>query len=464
MSAFSSNDGAVIERDVDAKEDVPFARVWSKKKLDEVIAFNTENDLKRICLQFPDDLIQHSVAICTELQERQPDREFFVLADTTYCPCCVDEVGAEHIQADGLVHFGPACLTRPHNEGLKIRYMFTEDPLNCAQFQEQFACTFPDRNAKITIFYTINLAHELEGIRTAVREYPNAIIATLAIGRPPDLLHWNTQGVDFQDHACLYIGQDDQCFFNLNVTVAAQSWYLYDHVTACLKEATLAGSSWLRRRMFFIEKCKDAQIMGIVHGTVSSQGHLDISNRIQSLAKAHAIRPILISVGKLNPAKLANFMEIDCFVLIGCPQNNLYTSRDFYKPLISVFECELALNPLWKDKLPQTYSIDFNEMLPNGKHFTDVSDTASRIDPNDISLITGNVRGQGNRPTLELNSNGELIPVAAGRVVAEKTAADALRERTWRGLEQSLGQDNVGDIQQGRSGLAIRYGEAGGND
>lgn len=211
--------------------------------------------------------------------------------------------------------------------------------------------------------------------------------------------------------------------------------------------------------MFYIEKVKDAQTIGIVHGTVSSKGHLEISHRIQTLAKAHGIQTILISVGKLNTAKLANFMEIDCFVLIGCPQNHMYTSREFYKPLVSVFECELALNPLWKEKLPSTYSTDFKELLPNGKQHSELEGMADMIDRNDISLITGGVRGQGRSEVVVNGTQSSELMNVSGNVVAERTAADALRERTWRGLEQNLGQDEVTTLQQGRSGLAMRYEE-----
>lgn len=35
----------------------------------------------------------------------------FVLADTTYGSCCVDEVAAAHVDAQCVVHFGRACLS-----------------------------------------------------------------------------------------------------------------------------------------------------------------------------------------------------------------------------------------------------------------------------------------------------------------------------------------------------------------
>jgi len=39
------------------------------------------------------------------------DRHVFILGDTSYGSCCVDEVAASHIEADGIIHFGRACLS-----------------------------------------------------------------------------------------------------------------------------------------------------------------------------------------------------------------------------------------------------------------------------------------------------------------------------------------------------------------
>ena len=66
-----------------------------------------------------------------------------------------------------------------------------------------------------------------------------------------------------------------------------------------------------------------------------------------------------IAVGKLNPAKMANFMEIDIFVLVACPENSLVESQvvcvcvcvympcdvrvqEFYRPVVTPFEMEVA--------------------------------------------------------------------------------------------------------------------------
>lgn len=49
-----------------------------------------------------------------------------------------------------------------------------------------------------------------------------------------------------------------------------------------------------------------------------------------------------MAVGKLNVPKMANFLEIDLFVLVACPENSLVDSQEFYKPVVTPFEMEIA--------------------------------------------------------------------------------------------------------------------------
>ena len=46
----------------------------------------------RVCLQFPDHLLQEAPPVARLLQERL-QQEVYILGDTTYGACCVDEVG-----------------------------------------------------------------------------------------------------------------------------------------------------------------------------------------------------------------------------------------------------------------------------------------------------------------------------------------------------------------------------------
>lgn len=237
------------------------------------------------------------------------------------------------------------------------------------------------------------------------------------------------------------------------------------------------ATNWMRRRNFLVEKCKDAQAIGIVLSTLTADGYLNAVNRTQQLARERGIRTYLLSVGKINPAKLANFMEIDCFVFVGCPENSVYNSREFYKPLLTVFEAELALNPAWREQYPNFYSVDFNDTLPNGKFYKTVDEQQSSDrnrnddDHYDVSLISGRVRhmkvGGGGAGAVDTNELSQNSAENEGQIekkrnhLMETNSGNTFHSRTWTGLDPNLGNQEPAKITKGRSGIAMKYSENG---
>jgi len=78
--------------------------------------------------QFPDELLKDSTRVVTALRDKlqelrkcddggesivngRKDVGLYVMADATYGSCCVDEVGAAHINADCVIHYGHTCLS-----------------------------------------------------------------------------------------------------------------------------------------------------------------------------------------------------------------------------------------------------------------------------------------------------------------------------------------------------------------
>lgn len=73
------------------------------------------NEYEVVGLQFPDGLLPHAIPVL-RLLRRSLARigksvELYIMADTTYGSCCVDEVAAEHVSADAVVHYGHACMS-----------------------------------------------------------------------------------------------------------------------------------------------------------------------------------------------------------------------------------------------------------------------------------------------------------------------------------------------------------------
>jgi diphthamide biosynthesis protein 2 len=279
------------------------------------------------------------------------------------------------------------------------------------------------------------------------------------VDEDPDILCWSIKNNQNTENCnCIFIGSDNQTFFNISTAIKSKKWFLFDIDSSTMKEIQSMDTKFIMKRSHYVEKCKDAQTIGIVVGTLTTKGYLDAIKHIQELATKRGVKTYIFSVGKINPAKLANFSEVDCFVLVGCPENNLYTSRDFYKPLISVFEAELALNPSWHFQVPETYSTDFREILPEGKHYKSSNEARGASGSEvDVSLVTGKVRSFRTDEASCVESSA--LQEKSRNEVAELNSLMKLNERSFRGLDPNLGKDAPAKIEQGRKGLAIKYEE-----
>lgn len=91
-SLFSSVETNSLERQVDVEHKVSrLSDIWSANDLNRCIKFIREGDFLRVCLQFSDEILNFSVEIEKQLK-KHIDSDVFLLADTSYGSCCVDEV------------------------------------------------------------------------------------------------------------------------------------------------------------------------------------------------------------------------------------------------------------------------------------------------------------------------------------------------------------------------------------
>jgi diphthamide biosynthesis protein 2 len=101
------------------------------------------------------------------------------------------------------------------------------------------------------------------------------------------------------------------------------------------------------KRYHAVLHAKDADVFGILIGTlgvgmspspyilyrslnVPQASYLPLISHLRALLKKAHKKAYTVSVGKLNPAKLANFAEIECFVLVACPENSVVESKVCY--------------------------------------------------------------------------------------------------------------------------------------
>lgn len=91
-------------------------------EITRVADFIHTHNFSRIALQFPDELLKNSRKVVGALRQElhrllqnsdgtRATTKLYVMADTTYGSCCVDEVGAAHVKADCVIHYGHTCLS-----------------------------------------------------------------------------------------------------------------------------------------------------------------------------------------------------------------------------------------------------------------------------------------------------------------------------------------------------------------
>ncbi|PRW20179.1 diphthamide biosynthesis 2 [Chlorella sorokiniana] len=250
----------------------------------------------------------------------------------------------------------------------------------------------------------------------------------------------------------------------------------------------------LRRRYFLVEKARDANIVGILVGTLGAAGYADAVQRLRRAAAAAGKKTYTLLVGKPSPAKLANFPEIEVFVLVADPQGQILDSKEFLAPIITPHEALLAFDAVegvsqWN---AAKFRLGFEDVLEAEGLGEDAPPPGSRRQEPRFSFVSGGYTG-GNITSLS-DSEEEGADIADGGAAAAdqsmalalhaqqalqitaapggrsdlveaRSAADyLLHKRSWQGVETPLtgaAPAPVVAAAEGRAGRAAGYVEEG---
>ncbi|XP_041045258.1 2-(3-amino-3-carboxypropyl)histidine synthase subunit 2-like [Carcharodon carcharias] len=210
------------------------------------------------------------------------------------------------------------------------------------------------------------------------------------------------------------------------------------------------------KRYYMIERAKDAHVVGILVGSLGVADYLSTIGHLKSIVKQAGKKSYTFVIGKLNAAKLANIMEVDIYVLVACPENSLLDSSEFYRPVLTPFQMEVACNQV--RKWTGEYITDFRDLLPGACCQVEFPDEAFSGEDADVSLVTGALRAthllesewQNKASSASLIHRNDALAITQSH-----SAASLLATRSWQGLEQKLGETSVSKAVEGRKGIAI---------
>ncbi|KAJ1666698.1 Diphthamide biosynthesis protein 2 [Coemansia sp. RSA 1813] len=439
-----------------------------------------DNGFKRIALQFPDELLADSSLVSAELQRQSPDTRIFTLADTSYGSCCVDEVAAEHYSADLVVHYGRTCLSLTTR--IPVFYVFGREQIDIDDCVGKLSVVV-EQGTNILLLSDVGYMYKIEDIAVALRDRvdsPFGSVVTSKITAADRVYMPSSETNDIQpgrswklpnehaigDYTILYIGQESLTLTNVLLTQRSKAIYSYDPRTQLLREEGAKANRHLGRRYYMVQQAQDADVVGIVVGTLAASRYLRVVETLKTLLRQAQRKFYIFVVGKLNVAKLANFPEIDAFVLVACPENTLVDSREYFKPIVTPYELHLAVTR--SKEWTGDYITDFRGLLDEIEDSSQLENDED--DTPHYSLITGKLKQR--RRYVDPRQNAEsgssdLVLANKNTEIAQylgSAGAEYLLNRSFRGLGHDDEGNNTGENElppalaaEGRNGIARGY-------
>lgn len=495
-----------VERIRPALSDEELEQTYNLEKVADKIV---HGEYRRVALQFPDGLLEDSTQVARILERKvEKDTKVYVLADTSYSPCCVDEVAAKHVNADVIVHFGNACLT-PSKEIPVIYVIGDTSTVDVAQIAALFRQRFADKNAKVVLFaetqYTDHLKQLYETLKS---EYANILLtlpvlqkeeigvqqaaaafvppseapASFSSSLIPNRVHEGLDG-ETHDYELFYLtAKDPSSSLVLHISTLFADVAILDVSVASPSIASPPRA--LQRRYRYMNVARTASTIGILINTLSLRNTEQVLQKVKSWITGAGKKHYTFVVGKPNVPKLANFDVVDVWVVLGCGIGGIIVNcDDYYKPIITPYELNLALmsEVSWTGQ----WLIDFEAALGMS---VDNDDSANGddedIDAPQFDAISGKYVSTS-RPLRRLQhvdvsldetqdttgSDGDArdMKAIAQRMASDlvirgtvSTAAEYIKSKSsWRGLGSDFDEVEIdkegAQVKKGRSGIARGY-------
>ena len=273
--------------------------------------------------------------------------------------------------------------------------------------------------------------------------------------------------VDFSEYTLLFIGSDtSRQFLNIVLRFLSGStprafWTWRPNSASLSTELSPAFQRKLNRRFYLVQKAKTCAVFGILVANLSDSYMKSVVTSLRQMLQQQGRASYTFVVGKINPAKLANFAEVDCFILVACPEHSLLEDdREFPTPVITPLEACIGMGLL--DWGSVSYSLDTKDYLAlasstqQGEGDGGESDGSAESDAPYFSLVTGRYESA---PTKEKETTDlTALPGQGKLAVYQSAAADFLRQREYQGLEVQAGETEVRAAVQGQEGIASDYG------
>lgn len=340
-------------------------------------------DATHVALQMPEGLLMYATVLADIFRRLAPScTQVSVLGDVTYGACCIDDLGAQALGANLLVHYGHSCLVPLQHTVIPCLYVFVEIQMDvrhmvdCLDATVAATCTNDDDKTSsatskpfVYLLGTVQFRHALVSARRLLQErgYQHVVIPQAKPLSPGEVLGCTSprlvqhQETDAKSAICCFLADGR---FHLESTLISnakngiQTFYRYDPYSKSMTEEAYDHSAMFGLRQSAIEAACAAKTFGILMGTLGRQGNPAIVQRIRQALQQRGKRHFLMLVSEITPAKLKLFgNEVDAWVQVACPRLSVdwghYLSD---KPVLSPYELFVSLEETsWQEEYPMDF-------------------------------------------------------------------------------------------------------------
>lgn len=285
----------------------------------KIIARVRKEAATTVALQFPEGLLAFSLVIA-DIVERFTGAEVTVLADVVYGACCVDDLSAEALGAQLLVHFGHSCLVPVSATRVPCMYVFVEITFDPSHLIATIRANIA-KEEHLAIMGTIQFAPAVAAAREALgEEYPNMWVPQEKPLSPGEVLGCTSPKLPAGTSTLVFVADGR---FHLesamiqNPTVRALR---YDPYGKTMTSEGYDTAEMQATRMRAIGRARHAKRWGVVVGTLGRQGNPRVVDRLRALLARRGLPVTVVLLSEVFPAKLALMDDVEAWVQVCCPR------------------------------------------------------------------------------------------------------------------------------------------------
>ncbi|XP_044270849.1 2-(3-amino-3-carboxypropyl)histidine synthase subunit 1 isoform X1 [Tribolium madens] len=315
-----------------------------------------ELQAQTVALQMPEGLLLFATTIADIIKEFT-GADSVIMGDVTYGACCIDDLTAKALGVELLVHYGHSCLIPiDQTSGIKVLYIFVDIKIDPGHFIETVKLNLPI-SAKLGLVSTIQFVTTLQTVSEKLKEVGfDVSIPQFKPLSPGEILGCTAPVLRCCD-VIIYLGDGR---FHLEAAMIANpklQAYRYDPYEKKFTKEYYQHELMEKNRKDSVLKAKEAQLFGVIMGTLGRQGSPKVVNHLKQRLDASGKNSVVILMSEIFPQKLDLF-TCDAFVQIACPRLSIDWGLSFSKPFLTPYEMSVVLGDIeWVKGAP--YPMDF---------------------------------------------------------------------------------------------------------